>query len=156
MGQEPHGIGDARSAGEPPAESRDPAQAVRRLEERAAAIRGDLDVLVDEVERRGSRLVKPIALGVGVTALVVLIVGGATAWRVHRRPPPSRLRGLAGAMRRMTEHPERVAEVQPSVTKKALASAVAALVSIAVHHLVRVASSTPARPTGSGDGAVNR
>lgn len=145
MGQEPRDIEDARASAASRADARDPAQAVRRLEERAEAIRGNLDVLVDEVERRGTRLAKPIAVGVGVAALGALVVAGTAAWRVYRRPPPSRLRGLARAMRRMAEHPERVAEVRPSVAKKVLASAGAALASIAVHQLVQVVSSLTAR-----------
>jgi hypothetical protein len=142
MGQEPNGIDEARKGGDDAAKGGgDPEEAVRRLEERAQAIRGNLDVLVDEVERGGSRLMKPMVLGTGAAALVVLVVGGAAVWRgLRRRSRPSRLGGLTRALRRMIEHPERIAEVQPSPSKKVLASVGAAVASIAVHQLARVAS----------------
>jgi len=54
MGQEPNGIDEGGTAGGGSAEGRgDPEETVRRLEERAQAIRGNLDVLVDEVEPVG-------------------------------------------------------------------------------------------------------
>jgi hypothetical protein len=136
MGQESHGIEGGQAGGDG-----DPEQAVRRLEDQAETIRGNLDDLVHEAERRGSRLVKPVAVGAGVAALVVLAVGGIAVWRGFRRRPTSRLRGLAGALRRLAEHPELVAKAEPSLSKKVLASAGAALASIAVHQLARVAAS---------------
>jgi len=65
MGQEPNGIDEGRTASDGSAEGGDPEETVRRLEDRAQAIRGNLDVLVDEVERRGSRVVRPMVLGTG-------------------------------------------------------------------------------------------
>jgi hypothetical protein len=148
MGQEPNGIDEGRTTDDGSAKGGgDPEETVRRLEERAQAIRGNLDVLVDEVERRGSRLARPMVLGAGAAALAVLMVGGVAVWRgLRRRSRPSRLRGLTRALRRMIEHPERVAEVQPSPSKKVLASIGAAAASIAVHQLARVASAKVARP----------
>jgi len=151
MGQEPNGIDEGRTGGDSPAEGGgDPEETVRRLEDRAQAIRGNLDVLVDEVERRGSRLLRPMVLGTGAAALLVLVVGGAVVWRGHRRRSrPSRLREVTRALRRMIEHPERVGEVQPSPSKKLLTSVGAAVASIAVHQLARVASAKLARPNAS-------
>jgi hypothetical protein len=159
MGQEPNGIDEGRTPGDGSAEGGgDPEETVRRLEDRAQAIRGNLDVLVDEVERRGSRVVRPMVLGTGAAALVVLVVGGAVVWRgLRRRSRPSRLRGLTRALRRMVEHPDRVAEVQPSPSKRVLASVGAAVASIAVHQLARVASAklarrNPSAPEGAAAG----
>jgi len=55
----------------------------------------------------------------------------------------------------MIEHPDRVAEVQPSPSKRVLASVGAAVASIAVHQLARVASAKLARRNASAsDGAA--
>jgi hypothetical protein len=145
MGQEPHGIDDIQKDGQPPGEGVDPAEAVHRLEERAQAIRGNLDVLVDEVERRGSRLVKPLVIGAGAAAAAALVIGGVAVWRSLRRPPPSRLRGLGRALRRIAENPDRVAEQRPSLSKRVIGSVVATVASVAIHQLVGVATAKLAR-----------
>jgi hypothetical protein len=152
MGQESSGIEDVglQREGRPSPEGGDAAQTVDQLAARAEAIRGNLDTLVDEVQRRGKRALKPLAIGAGCAALLALVVGGAFAWRRHgQRPPPSRLRGLARALRRMSDHPERVAEEQPSLRKKVLASAGATLASVVVHQLAQVAREKMSRGSGA-------
>ena len=145
MGQEPHGIDKVGQAGKTAIRNR--RCGVWRT--RADAIRGNLDVLVDEAERRGSRLVKPIALGTGIAALVVL-PPVAPSYGAGAFDGARRRRGCVGWRARCAGWSSTrtvVAEAEePSLSKKILASAGAALASIAVHQLARVAMSKFARP----------
>jgi hypothetical protein len=114
----------------------DPGKRADQLEQKAGAIRSDLDELVGELDQRTHdalrRYVKPIAIGAAV--LVVGIVS-LLVWRKARRRP-SNLERLGLAMRRAIAHPERVAKPAPSIGTKIIAAAGAAGASMAVRKLV--------------------
>jgi hypothetical protein len=116
----------SQSMGEPA----QPAQILRRVD----TIRGDLGELVHELERRSRHAGKELAIA-GVV-LAVAGIAGVIVW-VTMRPKPTRLERLGQAVRRAAAHPERVAEKTPSVSRKVLAAAASATVSVVARQLVR-------------------
>jgi hypothetical protein len=95
-----------------------------RLEDKVEAIRDDLGDLVGELDRRRHRAVKPLVVSASIVALGI---GGYVVWRLtHSRP--SRLSRAARALRRATDHPERVATQPPNGAKKIIVAATSAIV----------------------------
>jgi hypothetical protein len=125
----------------------DPEKRADELEQKAGAIRDDLDDLVGELDHRTHdvmrRYVKPIAIGGAVVAAGLI---GFLVWRKYRRRP-SGVERLGVALRRAVAHPERVAEPSPSIAKKVVAAAAAAGASMAIRRLVSRA--LPERPAPS-------
>jgi hypothetical protein len=117
-------------------EKTDPEQRADELEQKAEAIRDNLDGLVAELDYRRHEAVrrwaKPIAIGAAVlgAGVVALIV-----WRRSRRRP-SRLERFRAAIGRAMAHPDRVAKTTPSMGKKIAAAAGMAGVSVAARRLV--------------------
>jgi hypothetical protein len=109
---------------------------VTELEQKAEAIRDNLDGLVAELDYRRHEAVrrwaKPIAIGAAVlgAGVVAFIV-----WRRFRRPP-SRLERFRAAIARAMAHPDRVAKTSPSMAKKIAVAAGTAGVSVAARRLV--------------------
>lgn len=127
---------------------KDPEKRADQLEQKADAIRDDLDGLVGELDKRAHnamrRYVKPIAIGAAV--LVAGIVSLLVWRRVRRRP--STLDRLGSALRRAAAHPDRVAKPSPSIAKKIIAAATAAGASVAARRLVgRVLPEAKAPPS---------
>jgi hypothetical protein len=114
---------------------------VSRLEHRAEAIRENLGELVDELDHRRHRAVKPLLIaaaavaGLGLAAVIV---------SRRRRRPPSRAREVALAIQRLGQHPERVAQAKPLVGKQIAAAAGAALVAVVVRRLAQSLIKVPA------------
>jgi hypothetical protein len=128
---------------------KDPERRADQLEQKADAIRTDLDGLVGELDHRTHnamrRYVKPIAIG--AAALVVGVVS-FLVWRKLRRRLPSRIDRLRTALRRAVAHPDRVAKPAPSVAKKIIAAATAGAASVAARRLVaRALPDTEAQPS---------
>jgi hypothetical protein len=124
-------------------ETSDIGSASRNLEQEIEAIRGHLDELVTNLDRRVRSLVAPelhpvqIAAGVGV---ILLLVGGAIALAVVRRRKrqefPEKVRRLRMALGRIIERPERVARSEPRIPMKILSSAGTAASSALAKRLV--------------------
>jgi hypothetical protein len=102
------------------------------LEAQAEVIRDNVGALVGELDRRRKRLVPPLV----ASGLVMLGLAVGAAWLLGRAAP-SRARRLQEALRRATDHPERVAREQPNVAKKILAAAGAAAASVAARKLAQ-------------------
>lgn len=154
MGQGTNGVADASS---PPPE---------RLEREVETIRGNLDGIVSELDRRRHELTdwrlqlrrhrtQLIAAGASLAAIMASFVV-FTFWRHHRA---KRLRGqmslfarkahdLRAALARALEDPDKVAKPSPSIGHKIAAAvgttAAAALTKRAVQHWL--SSPPPARP----------
>jgi hypothetical protein len=112
------------------ADSAHPAGAgLAELEERARNIRDNLGELVDELDHRRHRAMKPLVFaGAAILGLAVAgaaVGGGVALWRRRQPQRLSRSRQIAAAFRRMAEHPDRVAKPPPSysVGKKVLGAA---------------------------------
>jgi hypothetical protein len=118
-----------QSSGEPERSTLEPeasaATKTERLEDKVEAIRDDLGDLVGELDRRRHRAVKPLV--VGTAAIFALGIGGYVVWRLTRSRP-SRLSRAARALRRATDHPERVATQLPNGAQKIIAAATSAVV----------------------------
>ncbi len=114
----------------------DPEKRAAELEQKAEAIRDNLDGLVAELDYRRHEAVrrwaKPLAIGAAVLGAGVV---GLLVWRRVRRRP-SRLGRLRAAIERAMAHPDRVAKTTPSMAKKIAAAAGTAGVSVAARRLV--------------------
>jgi hypothetical protein len=101
--------------------------------------RGRLSVLANELERRARRVGGPLLI-VGVAAFaaagIALITHAVTRAR-RRQRTPARLLRLWEALRRMSEHPEQVAEPTPKVSRKIVAAAAASAGSVLARHLAK-------------------
>ncbi|HEX4406538.1 MAG TPA: hypothetical protein VH560_16985 [Polyangia bacterium] len=109
------------------------------MEANVEAIRDDLGGLVGELDRRRHRAAKPLAIG--AVAVVSLGIGGYVLWRI-RRSRPSRASRVAQALRRVTNHPERVAKQSPDVAKKVFAAAASAVAAVLARRAAERWSST--------------
>ncbi len=147
-----------------------PREVSRSLGDEIATVRGELDVLLDELDRRRHDLLdvrlqlRRHAVGTALTtlALVGTAAGGVwlSAWRHRRQQRPSARAGrLREALSRMTEHPERVA-AGPTMTGRILtaaaSAAVASLVRKVLEHAARRLLEPPraidSGPEASGPG----
>jgi hypothetical protein len=134
-----------------------PRETAQGLGEEIAAVRGELDVLVAELDRRRHEAldlrlhIRRHAPGIALTAIA--FVGAAAAfvwvgaWRARRR---QRLVARAGRLRlavsRLMEHPERVAS-EPTIPGKIMtAAANAAVAAVIKKTLERFLAEAMARP----------
>ncbi len=109
------------------------------LERAVENARHDIEKGIDELGRRGKRLVSPrqnpfayVGVGLAGVGIVSLFV-----WRARRnRRPEIRSRRLGEAFSRMRKHPERVAKPAPSLARNVGTSALSALAASAVKRYV--------------------
>ena len=113
-------------------------ETVEALYERADDLRDYVGDLVDELEDRGHRAVRPLVIGAAAALVAAATAGGILLARRRHAPAATwRAREFGRALGRLARHPEYVATPPPSVAKKILAAAAAALVSVALQRLAR-------------------
>jgi len=152
-----------------------PRAAAVQLGGEIAVVRGELDTLLGELDRRRHEALDvPLQLrrhatGATVTVLAFLLTAAGGVWlTVWNRRRRARYTARAGrfrhALARMTEHPERVA-AEPTIPGKILTAAASAAVAAlvkrvlerGVEQLMAAAPENPRRPdAGSSDGARAR
>jgi hypothetical protein len=114
-----------------------PAVEPRDLEHQVQDIRGNIDHIVDELDRRRHDLfdwrlqLRKHALAFGaLAAVLVFTMAGTVAlsvWQRRRRSRPmAKAKRWRSAVARVIDHPEWVARPYPSVGRKVLASAASA------------------------------
>jgi hypothetical protein len=119
---------------------------VHEIGNEVAHVRGELDVLLGELDRRRHEALDvPLQLrrhatGVGLTVLALTVAAAGSVWlTMWRRRRRARLRARLGrlsqAVRRITERPERVA-AEPTIPAKIVTAAANAGVAMLVKKLL--------------------
>jgi hypothetical protein len=109
------------------------------IERDAKKARSDIQAGIDELRRRGSRLVSPrqnplAYVGAGLAGIGVISL---FVWRArHQRLPEVHAKRLRDAVSRMRAHPERVAKPAPSMARNVGTAALSALAASAVRRYV--------------------
>ena len=127
-------------------ETADPETQAQRLEEKVEVIRGNLDGLVGELDRRRHRLTgaakRALPYAAAAVGAVGLAIGGVLIWRRQRAQRPSRARRLLTELRAIAQHPDRLSRKEKtSVTKKIVAAAGAAAASVLARRLAETLAS---------------
>jgi hypothetical protein len=120
----------------------------RRLEEKANALRENVDELVSELDRRRHRAIRtylrPTLIGVAIAGVAALATLAVLAWRSAgrrssrtARKTGKKMARVGLALRRAAAHPERVAaDPAPSVGKHAATAAIS-LASLIAGRLIK-------------------
>ena len=131
----------------------DEEQQPERLEREVENIRDNMSDIVGELDRRRHELfdwrsqlrkhgLLLAAVGVGWVLAFSVTLAIRSAKRRRENRPLAKARRLRAAVSRMIAHPELVAQPQPSVTKKALAAAASATMTVVARTLTEQLASS--------------